>query len=213
MKVPFHCTPHSFLLFLFVVFFLVSGFSGYGQTAGDFRSAATGNWTTLTSWQYFDGTTWKTPSGSYPEGYPGQYPGEGVVTIRTGHTITISSSITTQSMGQITIESGGTLYLNGDGIFSLNTPVIDVNSGGTIYFVGKTTLALPQNAEILVSIGGLTYDNCNNHKRISIGGVYFVVCSGAGNLNVFTFDEVMLSGGTIFAEITSNAPQCEGTEL
>ena len=213
VKVPFHCTPHSFLLFLFVVFFLVSGFSGYGQTAGDFRSAATGNWTTLTSWQYFDGTTWKTPSGSYPEGYPGQYPGEGVVTIRTGHTITISSSITTQSMGQITIESGGTLYLNGDGIFSLNTPVIDVNSGGTIYFVGKTTLALPQNAEILVSIGGLTYDNCNNHKRISIGGVYFVVCSGAGNLNVFTFDEVMLSGGTIFAEITSNAPQCEGTEI
>ena len=45
---------HKGVVFVFVLFFL-SVFSGkiIGQTTGDYRSAANGNWTSLSTWERY----------------------------------------------------------------------------------------------------------------------------------------------------------------
>ena len=57
------------------------------QTTGAYRSATSGDWSTPATWQIFNGTSFVaatiTPSSS-----------DGIITIRNGHTITISNAIT-----------------------------------------------------------------------------------------------------------------------
>jgi hypothetical protein len=196
-------------LVLFLVF-LSFGLEGNAQIAGDYSSVATGNWTAHTTWQRYNGTAWVIPTPA--QGYPGQYAGTGEVTI--GHTVTIGAvGITTQPMGKITVLGTGQIYLTGTNQnvnFSLHTLEVNVMPNGSIYFFNKSTLALPANAIILVGTGGLTGDNCNNNKVITIGGVTFGVCAGAPG-SIYTFSEIMAAGGTINAIITTDAPQCEGT--
>ncbi len=86
------------ILLLLITFLCVSGI--HAQNVGDYRSATTsGNWTSLSSWQRYDGTNWVTPTSA--QGYPGEYAGTGAVSIETGHTIladffTALPKITTQ---------------------------------------------------------------------------------------------------------------------
>ncbi|MCX6292482.1 MAG: T9SS type A sorting domain-containing protein [Bacteroidetes bacterium] len=69
---------------------------------GDYRSAATGNWSSTTTWQRYNGTSWvaaiSTPTSA-----------DGVITIQTGNTVTITASVT---VDQVVINSGGTVILN-----------------------------------------------------------------------------------------------------
>jgi hypothetical protein len=52
----------------------------------DYRSVGTGKWNSLSSWQYYDANNvWRTPT--ITQGYPGQFSGTGVVTIRDSHVI------------------------------------------------------------------------------------------------------------------------------
>ena len=74
-------------LLLLITLLCTSGL--YAQSTGDYRSNTTvGNWTALTSWQRFNGTSWVTPTAA--QGYPGQYAGTGAVTILSGHQIYVS---------------------------------------------------------------------------------------------------------------------------
>ena len=55
-------------LLLLITLLCTSGL--YAQSTGDYRSNTTvGNWTALTSWQRFNGTSWVTPTAA--QGYPG----------------------------------------------------------------------------------------------------------------------------------------------
>lgn len=138
---------------LLIVFFF-SFISSFSQAAGDYRSAGSGNWGTLGTWERFSGTTWLTPTAG--QGTPTN--GSGVITIRSPHTVTVSVSVTTDQTtinngGQITVNSGITLTIaNGtgtdltvDGIISsagtiTTTGTMTVNSGG-IYKHNFTTSA------------------------------------------------------------------------
>lgn len=176
------------------------------QSTGDYRSISSGNYTTLSTWQRWSGTTWLTPSTA--QGYPGQNTGTGVVTIQQGHQVTVSSAgITTQAMGKVIIEYTGQLYLTGGNssvYFSFITPQMNIVSGGSVYFFNKSVLALPQNATISVTTGGLLGDGCNANKVITIGGVVYAQCQG-GPSSVYSFNFVMSSGGTIKALPTSSS--------
>jgi hypothetical protein len=56
------------------------------QSFMDYRSVGTGKWNSLSSWQYYDANNvWRTPT--ITQGYPGQFSGTGVVTIRDSHVI------------------------------------------------------------------------------------------------------------------------------
>ncbi|MFV8342487.1 T9SS sorting signal type C domain-containing protein [Flavobacterium sp. XS2P39] len=189
----------------------------FAQNTGDFRSAASGNWTALTSWQYYNGTTWVTPSGTSPQGYPGQFAGTYAVLIQTGHTISIGNpGISTEQMGTLTIN--GQLSLIGENsgaiVFSLKTQAIVVTTGAKINFEDKATLALPTNATIQVGAGGLPVPggsgDCNNNIQISIGGFVYAYCTGGGSSSN-DFEEIMGLGGSGGA--TVNSPVCVGNSI
>lgn len=184
------------------------------QSVGDYRSVTTGNYISLTSWQRFNGTAWVTPSSA--QGWPGQFTGTGNITIQSGHTISVSNTgISTQLMGLFTVQSNGQLYLTGTNNgqnFGINTPELNIISGGSVYFFNKSNLILPLNAVLSVTTGGLTGDGCNANKSIIIGNTTFAQCQG-GPGSVYTFNDLMAAGGTINAIPSSNSPLCPGSTI
>lgn len=208
---------------LFTLFLVLLQTVVFAQNTGDYRSNVTsGNWTTLASWQYYNGTLWVTPSGTLPQGYPGQFVGTGAVIIQAGHTITMGTAdLTTEVMGTLTIS--GALVLDGGsgsgagGIFSIETQNLIVTSGLTpaanISFTNKVTLNLPTNVSIQVGAGGLpTPGNgmCNNNIEISIGGNVLAYCSGTGSpAAAYTFTDVINNGGyNVVKAVVSKTSLC-----
>jgi hypothetical protein len=98
-----------FLLSLFCSFGLIG--LGFGQTTGDFRSFATGDWNVAGTWETFNGTLW-VAAGVSPNST------NGAIAIRDGHTITITADLT---IDQTTIESGGILTINSGVTVTLGT--------------------------------------------------------------------------------------------
>lgn len=195
---------------VFIVILLAGTFVSQAQTTGDYRSVNTGNWTTLSTWQRYDGISWLTPTSG--QGYPGQNAGTGAVTIQSGHTVTIGNAgITTAPLGVVTVQSTGQLYLTGTITsqinFTINTPQLIVASGGSVYFFNKVRLTLASQAVLTLGGLGTLQGTCNNNVEIYIGAVRFGACSGAPG-NVFTFEQLMNMGGTLNAVPSSNTPLC-----
>jgi len=198
------------MLLAISVFFAISISASFALTVGDYRSAGTGDWKILATWQRYDGTSWLLPTAV--QGWPGQLAGTGAVNIEAGHTVTISlPGITTLPMGTLTIS--GTLYLAGDntagGIdFSLTTQNIivipDLTPKANIYFLDKSNLLLPLNATIYVRAGGLTSKNCSNQQSIFFGPVQFYSCAGGGSA-CGKFADLMNFGGNPIITLTSAA--------
>jgi Bacterial Ig-like domain (group 2) len=98
------------------------------QSVGDYRSAATGNWSAIASWERFNGTSWVAaavaPSST-----------DGAINIRNTHTITVNSSVTAD---QIVVDAGGILSL---------TSTLIVNDG--------TGTDLMVNGDMQISTGTL----------------------------------------------------------
>lgn len=134
MKIAVH---FSKILILFFLLFSFYGNPLFGQVLGDYKSVGTGNWSTLSSWQYYNGISWVTPSGTSPQGYPGQFVGNGSVLIQTGHVITTNVS-TAFPIGSITIN--GQLTIN-DLIKLVLTNDFAVNSGGSFIMPGGSGVA------------------------------------------------------------------------
>lgn len=181
------------LLLLIVCLFTI-GMLCSAQTIGDFRSASTGEWQTLGTWQTYTSSGWVAATN-----YPGQNAGSYAVEILAGHVVS-TSGISTEPMGKLTIS--GTLRLNGSNAnidFFFNTSHIyitpNLTPAATIYFNNKSNLVLPQDAIIEVWIGGLTAI-CSNNQRIQIGALSFAACNGAPG-TMFTFAELMAAGGTL----------------
>jgi len=85
------------LLFVFGFYPLASK----AQTAGDYRTAATGNWNSAGTWQIYNGFSW-IPAITPPTSLNGN------INIRNTHTVTVNANIT---VDQLTIDAGGTLDL------------------------------------------------------------------------------------------------------
>lgn len=194
----------------------------FAQTLGDYRSVNPGGpWTNLSSWQYYNGSSWVTAVT-----YPGQNPtGTGNILIQSGHSITIGTTgINTGTIGSITITGNLTLTgINTGGTgtdYVFNTPLITVTPlQGTITFINKVNLKLPGNAVLSVTSDttpnpdyyGLIGD-CNHNQDIYIGTSVYAYCNGAGETGL-TFDDVMNGGGTLDARPSSNTPVCEGSQI
>lgn len=80
-----------FLLFILSFTMLTGAFSVSAQTAGDYRSVVSGNWTTLATWQYYNGSAWVAATA-----YPGQNPGTQNVSIIGGFVVTLDANIPNQ---------------------------------------------------------------------------------------------------------------------
>jgi hypothetical protein len=200
-------------IFLFIIFSAALFFtsSAFAQTTGDYRSVGSGNWTTLSSWQYFNGTTWVTPTGTSPQGYPAQYAGTGTVTIRDGHSITINTS-TPNNFTKLVIGEGvsGVLVVGAD--VSVLTLDAIINPNAIMTFSGQNKISFPLNAGIKIIAPGKidTTATCTNNVAVYIGTVKFGVCVGTGNAE-FSFAELNTYGGSLFAVPTYTSPVCQGS--
>jgi hypothetical protein len=104
--------------------------SADADTVGDYRSAASGNWNAAATWERFDGSNWVAAVASPTSA-------DGVITIRSGHTVTISASgltydqVVVDAGGQVTVAATITSTLaNGAGT-DLTINGTWLNSGGT----------------------------------------------------------------------------------
>lgn len=84
------------------------------QGVGDYRSAGTGTWATLATWERWDGSTWATPANAPTAA------NAGTIIIRNGHVVTAAAnaggdSIRVEAGGQLTISGGTFTVANGTG--------------------------------------------------------------------------------------------------
>lgn len=192
MKTVYTLPKSRILLLLFAL--TLTAFSGAfsvsALTTGDYRSVASGNWTTLATWQRYDANAtpqWQTPNAA--QGYPGQNTGitYGAVTIQAGHNVTaltfpttenitvigeknpITTNGTTYPIGKLTIT--GTLTLSATTTYIKTLDVYVTPGSGTINFPSKAGLALLPNAVLYVSTGGLSGNSINATQSIYIGSL------------------------------------------
>lgn len=114
-----------------------------------FRSIATGNWTSAASWETSpNGTDWSAAASAPTEA-------DATITIRNGHTITVSSSVT---LDQVVIEAGGTL-LHTAGTLTVANGVgddVEISNGGVFEWgSSENPPIVNESAIILVKTGGM----------------------------------------------------------
>ena len=102
---------------------------GESTLLGDYRTARSGNWSSRTTWERFDGASWVTPSVS-PDS------GSGIITVRNGHIVTIAASVV---YGQLVVESGGQVTVASGVTHTLSDgPGVDLTIEGTWLNQGGT---------------------------------------------------------------------------
>jgi len=210
-----------------VLFFFFMGLvsTSFSQSLNDYRTVtnATGNWTTVSNWQVYDGTNWV--SATY---YPGQVTGTNDVTIINGAKITLNTTIgSTQFINSITIGDGNGLIeeLIVSGSRGINTTELNMLSDGLLRFAsnGNDEINLPANTSITIDPSpaatlGVEHGLYNqNHKgqdckdnsdKVIIGGVIYSSCAGTGSRP--SFDAINNGGGNLSVSPTSNSPVCLG---
>src|SRR5207253_11095512 len=68
-----------------VLFGLVGGGTAWGQAAGDYRSIQSGNWSSTSTWERFNGASWVAAVAT-PTSVDGQ------ITIRAAHIVSVHAS-------------------------------------------------------------------------------------------------------------------------
>ncbi len=127
-------TTKSILFILFLDMTLI-----FGQSTGDYRTVDSGNWTQLNVWEYFNGTSWITPSVSPTSSSES-------ITIRSGHTITLPNS-TYIILDQVIVESSAELVIPDGTSITVNDGTGDdfvvngkLSLGGSLHGTGKVII-------------------------------------------------------------------------
>jgi predicted lipoprotein with Yx(FWY)xxD motif len=149
------------------------------QSTGDYRSAGSGDWSDIGTWQRFNGSSF-VAAPSAPDAV------DGVITIRVNHTVTRSGDI---SIDQVVVEAGGALDIQSSTFTLLDGPGVDLQILGSCSF---TNAALSGPGLAQVASGGVL--------SITNGGL-----SATSIVSVLTGGTVNASGsGTVSALGTIN---------
>lgn len=121
------------------------------QTAGDYRSVASGNWNDLLTWETYDGANWiaaaATPTAAIAN----------VITVQSPHFVTNTANVSTD---QVVVAAGGTL-VSGTGNFTAAAGAdTDLDIFGTfIALTGSSSLTIASGANVVVQSGGVLIHN------------------------------------------------------
>ncbi len=139
-----------------------------GQAVDDYRTKASGNWNSNSTWQRYNGTTWVNVNGSAPNTIPAS--GDGAITILNTHTVTVSANVsvdqvTVNTGGQITVSSGKTLtVLNGTGTDLVVNGAINndgtITTTGTVSFGANSTYTHTKNGGTIPTAAWAVTSTC-----------------------------------------------------
>ena len=180
------------------------------QQLGDYRSTASGNWTSAAIWETYNGVGWIAATS-----YPGQNTGTNNVNILGGNSVTITSTIL-NSVNSLTIGDGtgatDNFYIGNTA--SLITQLVTVANGGFVKWTANVSFYLPAGAAFKIDPGGVlsTDKPCSAGKRLVIGATIYSTCNGGAGAD-YSFTELEDEGGSLSVTPTSNGPICEGALL
>jgi hypothetical protein len=158
--------------------------SSYAASSGDYRSKASGNWSSTSTWEKFNGTTWAAATSTPTSA-------DGVIEILSGHTVTVTVDVTADQLivdagANIIINSSRYLYTNnGSGTDLVNKGTITVNgyltegllttlvNSGTIVNSGTTQIGV--GSTLTIATGG-RFTNSSGSIPTTLG--YWIVDSG-----------------------------------
>ncbi|MBL0340796.1 MAG: hypothetical protein IPP71_07680 [Bacteroidetes bacterium] len=156
--------------FLIVLISVISlPFLSLAQSVGDYRSSSTGAWSTIGTWQIYNGTAWvaavSAPSSS-----------DGVISIQNATVVTVNSVV---NVDQVIVNSGGSLIIS-SGTFQLADGAgVDLLVNGSMTFSGSF---IEDAGQIDVASGG-SFTWTNGNMR------------GSGTTNFLAGSTVTLSTG------------------
>jgi hypothetical protein len=182
-----------------------------GQAAGDYRSATSGNWNDLSTWERFDGSSWLTPTMG--QGTPTN--ANGLINIKDTHVITVTADV---SVDQTTIEVGGEVIVdsgvnltinNGTGTYDLTvngritnsgtiikaTSIIQIGSGG-VYDHARDGGAIPSanwNSNATCEVTGKVNNNITGLNQ-TFGHLKWNSPGQTGNQNLPSTGQIFVSG-------------------
>jgi hypothetical protein len=209
------------LLLLFLFFSTIAG-KVFSQAVGDYRSVASGVWSTAGTWQSWNGTAWVVASTA-----PGA---TNNVKIQNGHTITVDAS--GKPCADLVVDAGGKLFCNGFVNVYVNVNGDTLMCNGTIgngaTFDGISFNIIGANCRILGSSGSFDAsrirknDVTNTTTNLSIerdvklrfcGGRQTQIYNNANNAAGSTgtrFNVTVAAGATLTLDSTVSA-ECQAT--
>jgi post-segregation antitoxin (ccd killing protein) len=174
---------------------------GVQVTAGAYRSKATGNWNSTSTWERFNGTTWVN-AGATPTST------DGLITIRTGHTVTVTANVT---IDQTIVETGGQITINGG-----NLTLAAVNNALTVYGTLRwqgNTLSGATAARLNFNAGSVYQHAMNNASQVAIPTASWHATSTCEITGATTSNATFVSAASLsqnFGNFTWNSPGQSG---
>ena len=170
---------NGFLLFVVIPIF--------SQTNGDFQTVGPVNFSAATNWQTYN-------SGWIPA-VTAPVQGDGIITIRSGHTATVNLNVT---LDQVIVASGGILRVNATRILSIaDGPGSDLSVSGTVNNFGTIT----PTGTIIFSATGIY-----NHSRNG-GAIPNATWDPLSNCNITGVTNTMPTGfSQTFGNFTWDCP-------
>jgi hypothetical protein len=174
------------------------------NATGDYRSRGTGAWNGTSTWQRFNGSSWVNVTTSPTSS-------DGVITILTGHTITVTAAVT---VDQVVISAGGQVNLNSGITLSLaNGSGTDLTVNGIFQSAGTTSIS--GSASISFASGGTYIHNqnggtiptasWNSNSVCRITGVTSTYPAGTGQtFGHFTFNSALTSDVEMLSNLTTS---------
>jgi hypothetical protein len=185
-------TKKSTLLLCVVT--LLMTYTAMAQTAGDYRSRATGNWASGTTWERFDGSVWiNTPTPPAPSST------DGVITIRTGDSVYINAAVT---IDQVVVNAGGILTISGATATVANGTGTDLEIAGKVYVSGGTLTSANGVTITIDATGELLHQN---NSTISGAGIVTLTNNGSYHaINTAAFTGMTLVNNKLFRLVSAN---------
>jgi hypothetical protein len=129
--------------------------STYIPSAGEYRSAASGDWNNRPTWEIYNGSAWLTPTQA--QGTPTNLSGR--ITVRNGHVVTVSANVT---VDEVTVDPGGTVSINNNRTLTIanGADLTDFNVNGNLINTGN-----------IVTTGVLAINNTAIYDHAQSGGL------------------------------------------
>ncbi|MFI5406381.1 MAG: T9SS type A sorting domain-containing protein [Nitrososphaerales archaeon] len=171
-------TPMSFFLI-----YLICTSNIIGQSVGDYRSAANGNWSSVSTWETWNGSSW-IPAGSAPSGNENITVDDTVVV---NVTVNITGYVRNTGIGNVEISGGLLTFANGSTFEHARNaggiPVSTWGTGSTLKITGTTSTA-PANRNqsfynIIFECPGQLSNLNMGFDEVTIGGDISIVNTGA----------------------------------